>query len=100
MNPFSYGTIVRGPYFFDRIVECERVVSTLAGGNNLVLLAPRRYGKTSLVFRAMEELERMGYHCIYFDLMPVYSRESFIVSYSKAILAKQSNLQRAVKSMA
>ncbi len=100
MNPFSYGSIVRGPYFYDRVPECKRIVSTLSGGNNLVLFAPRRYGKTSLVFRVIEELEKMDYTCIYFDFMPVYSRESFIEAYSKAILAKQSNLQRAVKSMA
>lgn len=100
MNPFSYGTIVKGSYFYDRIVECQRVVSTLSGGNNLVLFAPRRFGKTSLVFRVIEELESSGFICVYFDFMPIYSRESFIVAYSKAILAKQGNLQRAVKSMA
>jgi len=100
MNPFSYGTIVKGEYFYDRTIECERIVSTLSGKNNLVLFAPRRFGKTSLVFRAIEELEQMKYSCIYFDFMPVYSRESFIESYSKAVLSKQSNLQRAVKLMA
>lgn len=100
MNPFSYGTIVKGPYFYDRTVECQRIVSTLSGGNNIVLFAPRRFGKTSLVFRAIEELENLEYCCVYFDFMPVYSRESFIEAYSKAILAKQSNLHRAVKSMA
>jgi len=55
MNPFSYGTIVKGEYFYDRTIECERIVSTLSGKNNLVLFAPRRFGKTSLVFRAIEE---------------------------------------------
>ena len=100
MNPFSYGTIVKGEYFYDRQDECSRIVSTLSGGNNIVLFAPRRYGKTSLVFRAIEKLEEKGFTCIYFDFMPVYSRESFIESYSKAIITKQSNLQRAVKLMA
>jgi len=100
MNPFSYGTIVKGEYFYDRTDECKRIVTTLSGGNNLVLFAPRRFGKTSLVFRAIEELEKLGYKCIYFDFMPVYSRESFIESYSKAIIAKQSNIQQVVKLMA
>jgi AAA+ ATPase superfamily predicted ATPase len=58
MNPFSYGTIVKGPYFYDRKLEVQRIVSTLSGRNNLVLFAPRRFGKTSLVFRAIDELER------------------------------------------
>lgn len=68
MNPFSYGTIVREPFFYDRKEECQHIVSTLSGGNNLVLFAPRRYGKTSLVFRAIEELEKMNFVCIYLFL--------------------------------
>ena len=100
MNPFSYGTIVKEPYYFDREEECQRIVATLSGGNNLVLFAPRRFGKTSLVFRAIEELEKKGFACIYFDFMPVYSRESFIEAYSKVIISKQSNIQKAVKALA
>jgi AAA+ ATPase superfamily predicted ATPase len=100
MNPFSYGTVVKGAYFYDRKKECRRIVSTLSGGNNLVLFAPRRYGKTSLVFRAIEDLEKMGFICIYFDFMYIYSRESFIEAYSKAIFSKQSNLQKVVKKVA
>jgi hypothetical protein len=100
MNPFSYGTIVKGQYFYDRHEECLRIVSTLAGGNNIVLFAPRRYGKTSLVFRAIEELEKSGHICVYFDFMPVYSRESFIEAYSKAIFSGQNNLHKTVKKIA
>jgi len=100
MNPFSYGTIVKEPYFFDREEECQRIVATLSGGNNLVLFAPRRFGKTLLVFRAIEELEKKGFICIYFDFMPIYSRESFIEAYSKAIISKQDNIQKAVKALA
>lgn len=100
MNPFSYGTIVKGEYFYDRREECDRIVSVLSGGNNLVLFAPRRYGKTSLVFRAIQELEKMDFVCVYFDFMPVFSRESFIEAYSRAILSAQANLQTAVKKVA
>jgi len=80
MNPFSYGTVVKEPYFFDRKTETERIVNVLGGGNNLVLYAPRRFGKTSLVMRALQQLESRGFTCIYFDFMKVYSRESFIES--------------------
>ena len=97
MNPFRFGSIVRGDYFYDRKEESERIISTLANGNNLVLFAPRRYGKTSLVFKVMEELEAKGFCCVYFDFLPVYSIESFIVSYIHAIRKKQTNIQRLVK---
>lgn len=99
MNPFSYGTIVRGEHFYDRKEECERIVTTLSGGNNLVLFAPRRYGKTSLVFRAIEQLEQQGYTCIYFDFLPVYSLETFVNLYINAIQKKQSNLQKLVQTI-
>ena len=58
MNPFKYGTIVKEPYFFNRHEECDKIVSTLSGGNNIVLFAPRRFGKTSLVFHAIEKLKK------------------------------------------
>lgn len=97
MNPFSYGTIVRGDFFFDRKEEGERIVSTLSNGNNMVLFAPRRYGKTSLVFRVIEQLEAKGYTCVYFDFLPVYSIETFVSLYINAIEKKQNNLQRLVQ---
>jgi uncharacterized protein len=100
MNPFSYGTVVKEPYFFDRKEERERIVSTLAGGNNLVLYAPRRYGKTSLVMKVIEDLNALGYTSVYFDFMTVYSRESFIEVYSKAVFSKQGNAGKAIETIA
>ncbi|MDR0688524.1 MAG: ATP-binding protein [Prevotellaceae bacterium] len=98
MNPFSYGAAVKGENFYDRKEDCKRIVDTLAGGNNLVLYAPRRFGKTSLVFRAIEQLERQNFICVYFDFMPVFSPESFVRLYAKALAAKQSNLQKFAKT--
>jgi AAA+ ATPase superfamily predicted ATPase len=97
MNPFHYGSIVRGNNFFDREKECERIVKTLSGGNNVVLYAPRRFGKTSLIFSTIEQLEAQGFCCIYFDFMPVFSLESFVRLYSKALSIKQNNLQKFVQ---
>jgi AAA+ ATPase superfamily predicted ATPase len=94
MNPFSYSTIVKADYFYDRKKETARIVETLSGGNNMVLFAPRRFGKTSLVFRAIEQLEQMGFVCVYFDFIPVFSPESFVRLYTKALAAKQSNLNK------
>ena len=94
MNPFSYGTIVKGDHFYDRKDECTRIVNTLSGGNNMVLYAPRRFGKTSLIFKVIEQLEQAGFICIYFDFMPVFSPESFVRLYTKALSAKQSNLNK------
>ena len=101
MNPFHYGNIVSGEYFYDREEELQRIVQTLRGGNNLMLYAPRRYGKSSLVAKALNKLKKDGFTTIYIDFMSVYSRETFIKSYTTAIAEQQStSFEKIVKKMA
>ena len=51
-NPFVYGKEVSGENFYDRREDFESLVATLAGGSaNVVLYAPRRYGKTRGMLR-------------------------------------------------
>ena len=97
MNPFNYISIAEGDNFYDRKEETKRIVDTLQGGNNMVLFAPRRYGKTSLVFRAMQQLEQSGISCVYLDLMPVYSLESFAELYLQALYRKQTSFERFIQ---
>jgi len=98
MKPFLYGTIVGSDNFYDRKKECTRISATLSGGNNIVLYAPRRFGKTSMIFKIIEQMEEAGFICIYFDMMPVFSPESFVRLYTKALSAKQSNLDKFAKT--
>jgi AAA+ ATPase superfamily predicted ATPase len=100
MNPFVYGTVVRGDNFFDRKEEAEHIIKTLKSGNNMVLYAPRRFGKTSLVFQVIEQMEKDGFMCVYFDFMPIYSVESFVRLYTRAISAKQSSISKFAKNFA
>lgn len=94
MNPFRYGRIVYGDFFYDRKEELAHITATLNGGNNVVLFAPRRYGKTSLVFKVMDSLSNEGTICIYFDCSTAFSIESFAELFVRAVAAKQSNWQR------
>ncbi len=101
MNPFKFGNIVSGENFYNREDELLRIKQTLKGGNNITLYAPRRYGKTSLVTKALNELSKEGYITVYVDFMSVYSKETFIKNYTKAIAEKQSNkLEEATKLIA
>ena len=99
MNPFSFGNIVRGDEFYDRTRETELLVSTLTGGNNVVLFAPRRFGKTSLVFKVMEQLESQGVVCVYIDLMATYSLESLVELYVNAVKEKQGRIETFAKNL-
>lgn len=57
-NPFKFGTLVEGEYFTDRKQELEYAKQVLDSVNHLILISPRRYGKTSLVYKAAMETGR------------------------------------------
>jgi len=92
MNPFSYGKIVRDQQFYDREDPFSTILSTISGGNNVVLYAPRRYGKSSLVMKVMQELELKGTPCVYLDLMRACSADDFIRLYARNIYKRQASL--------
>ncbi len=100
-NPFKFGSVVSGEFFYDRKDELIRIKQALAGGNNITLYAPRRYGKSSLVKKALIEFDMEGFTTVYLDFMSVYSRETFIKNYTSAIATKQSSsIENAVKKVA
>lgn len=97
-NPFVYGKEVSGENFYDRREDFESLVATLAGGAaNVVLYAPRRYGKTSLAKKALDELSRRGFRCIYFDFMRVESVPAFCEAYASSVYALERGAVRAMR---
>jgi len=100
-NPFKFGSIVSGKFFYNREDELSRIKQTLAGGNNITLYAPRRYGKSSLVNKALKKLEEEGFVTVYLDFMSVYSRETFIRNYAKVTANSHgASLEKTVKKIA
>lgn len=59
-NPFHYGSPVTEPHFTDRDTELRVLRSSMMNGQNLILISPRRYGKTSLLMRAVSEVREAG----------------------------------------
>lgn len=62
-NPFKFGTVVDDPYFTNRKSELTEIRSLLDSRNHLILSSPRRYGKTSLVLKAVSNLNRPVLYC-------------------------------------
>src|SRR5256714_12574139 len=73
-NPFRFGRIVSGSAFTDR--ETDRLVlqRELRDGQNILIEAPRRFGKTSLILEVKRRLEADGIPVAYLDCMLVPSR--------------------------
>ncbi|RLD86001.1 MAG: ATP-binding protein [Bacteroidetes bacterium] len=57
-NPFKFGSVVDEPFFTDRNNELQKVKNVLQSPNHLILISPRRYGKTSLILKAVKALHR------------------------------------------
>jgi AAA+ ATPase superfamily predicted ATPase len=86
MNPFKYGTVVEDRYFINREKEISRIKDHLQSGNNLILYAPRRYGKTSLIMTILNQLRKEDVKTVYLDFFQVYSLESFIQLYASKVM--------------
>ena len=57
-NPFTFGDLALDEAFTDREEEIRELVSDMRNGQNVLVYAPRRYGKSSLVLRAAQEAMR------------------------------------------
>ena len=57
-NPFRFGQVATGWHFTDRARELAEVQEDIKNGQNVVIISPRRYGKTSLIAEARRRLER------------------------------------------
>jgi len=74
-NPFRYGEVVSGTFFTDRDLEIAEALADLRNGQNLVIISPRRYGKTSLLFEVAGRARREGMLTAYIDLLRTPSKE-------------------------
>ena len=58
LNPFKFGSVVSENYFTDRQEEYEKLLQIIASSNHIIMIAPRRFGKTSLVNKAVTNTKR------------------------------------------
>lgn len=100
MNPFKYGKEVTGYQFYDRTEQCDELYRILRDGStNVVLRAPRRYGKTSMVLKVLRRFKAEGANCLLFDMSRVTSIERFCMEYTAAVYAIWGGLPEIVNRM-
>ncbi len=84
-NPFRYGDLALDEAFTDRAQELETLASDLTNGQNVALVAPRRYGKTSLLRRVSQSLVQAGVLVADVDLMKTPTKEKLAGKLARAI---------------
>jgi AAA+ ATPase superfamily predicted ATPase len=84
-NPFRFGALALDEAFTDREHELAELVADIRNGQDVVLFAPRRYGKSSLIWRAAQQLVGEGVLIAQIDLMRAPTREKLAEKLAKTI---------------
>ncbi len=71
---FVYGIFVSGDNFTDRVKETQRLKSNFENGQNVILISPRRIGKTSLVRRVQELVDTSIVQTVYIVIYGLSNR--------------------------
>jgi len=77
-NPFVFGVPVEGANFTDREKEKREILDSLMAGQNLILFAPRRYGKSSLLREVMRGLDKKKFFTLWIDVSEVSTVRGFL----------------------
>jgi hypothetical protein len=95
-NPFSFGSLALDDSFADREVEVGELTSDIRNGQDVVVFAPRRYGKSSLIWRVANLLAVERVLVAQVDLMKTPTKESLAGALAKSIYEQiASPLERA-----
>ncbi len=87
---FIYGVSVSGDNFTDRVKETQRLKKDFENGLNVVLISPRRMGKTSLVKRVQQVVDTSIIHTVYVDIYDCKSEYDFYNKFVEAVLKQTS----------
>lgn len=91
---------VTGNDFTDRIEETKRIKADIEHGINVILISPRRMGKTSLVKKVISEIDNPEIKVVYMDIYDCRSEYDFYNRFAETIMKSMSNkLEQVVENI-
>jgi len=86
-NPFVTSGYEGPEYFCDREEETAKLIRQLTNGNNVVLMSPRRMGKTGLLYHAFQQKEiASDYQTFIIDIYSTKNMNDLVAEMGKVIL--------------
>lgn len=101
-SPFIYGSTVSSRSFTNREKESEKLYNNLSQGINTTIISPRRWGKSSLVEKVINDINKKEKRIktIIIDLFSVSSEEELLEVFAReTIKASSSKWEDWVKSV-
>ena len=92
---FIYGVAVEGNNFTDREKETRRLKQDFENGQNMILISPRRIGKTSLV-RKVQTLVDKSIVTVYMDIYDCRNEYEFYNKFAAALMKQTAGKTEAI----
>ena len=92
-TPFQYGKLATRENFVNRVEDRAQLKNFLSSHINVMLVSPRRWGKSSLVKVAMDELqeENSNIRVCYIDAFSIGSEAEFYRTFASQVIACASS---------
>ena len=84
-NPFRYGALALDDAFTNREIELVELLADILNGQDVVVFAPRRYGKSSLVWRVSQQAIAQDVLVAHVNLMTTPTMERFAEKLAETI---------------
>lgn len=93
-NPFKFGDPVEGDYYLPRENLSKLVSQFLENQINVVLIGPRRFGKTSFALNLLKYFDKNSYTTIFIDIFNITSHRDFLHQMLRALQGKKTWIDR------
>jgi hypothetical protein len=99
-KPFVYGVSVSGKNFTDRVKETQRLKTNFESGLNVILISPRRMGKTSLVKKVQQQVDSRIVQTVYIDIYNCRSEYDFYNKFASELIRQTaSKIEMAMENV-
>lgn len=98
-NPFIFGGTVTGSDFCGREKELVALKKDTLSGQNVLVFASRRYGKTSMLEVFREARKQEGIKCMYVDVSRVLDVAEFVDEYFNAFARELGGVERTIETI-
>jgi AAA+ ATPase superfamily predicted ATPase len=96
LNPFRFGDPVAGEFYLARDELSATVSNFLENHIHIVLIGPRRFGKTSFVNHLLQKMEDKQRSCLFVDIYNITSHKDFLYQLHRS-LKEKSNWKIKIK---
>lgn len=99
-NPFRFGALALDDSFADREGEIAELAEDVRNGQDVVVFAPRRYGKSSLLWAASRELAAADVLVAQVDLMTTPTKERLAAALATSVFEQIASPLERVREKA